>query len=208
MILQDWFYLGAICFLGACSPGPSLLVVLGFVSSEGKKAGISASIGHGVGVFLYALISTLGLGILIAHYQMIFTIIQIIGALFLLWIAFKIAKNNFYSDIQSNASIKKHRTDNRFMEGFLVAILNPKIGIFFTSLFSQFLAPGQTTIVHFFMALIAGSIDMLVYCALVLLASTRSASGLLEKYRKEISLIFALLLALLALSLFFHFLSN
>ncbi len=67
MSLQDWFYLGVVCFLGACSPGPSLVALLGFVSSEGKRSGISFSIGHGFGVFLYALLSSLGLGVLIVH---------------------------------------------------------------------------------------------------------------------------------------------
>jgi threonine/homoserine/homoserine lactone efflux protein len=203
MILQDWFYLGLICFLGACSPGPSLMVVLGFVSSEGKKSGFSASIGHGIGVFLYALLSTLGLGVLIAHYYNVFTIIQVIGAFFLLWIAFKIAGNSFKSDVKSKAEIEHQNKDNRFFEGFLVAVLNPKIGIFFISLFSQFLSPDQTIIVHSLMALMAGGIDTLVYCTIVSLASIKSASNFLEKYRKEFSLLFAFLLILLAFSLFF-----
>ena len=203
MILENWFYLGLICFLGACSPGPSLLVVLGFLSSEGKKSGFSVSIGHGIGVFLYALLSTLGLGVLIAHYYNVFTIIQIIGAFFLVWIAFKIAVNSFTSDVKSSAEIKHQKKDNRFFEGFLVAVLNPKIGIFFISLFSQFLSPDQTIIVHSLMAVMAGGIDTIVYCAIVLLASTKSASIFLEKYRKEFNFLFAFLLILLAFSLFF-----
>ena len=93
MELQNWFYLATICFLGACSPGPSLLVVLGFVSTEGKRSGISVSIGHGLGVFFYALLSTLGLSVLIVNYYLAFTVVQIIGALFLIWIAFRIIIN-------------------------------------------------------------------------------------------------------------------
>ena len=203
MILQDWFYLGLICFLGACSPGPSLMVVLGFVSSEGKKSGFSASIGHGIGVFLYALLSTLGLGVLIEHYYNVFTVIQVIGAFFLLWIAFKIAGNSFNSTVKSRAEIEHQKKYNRFFEGFLVAVLNPKICIFFVSLFSQFLSPDQTIVLHSLMALMAGGIDTLVYCTIVSLASIKSAAIVLEKYRKEFNLSFAFLLILLAFSLFY-----
>tara|TARA_B100000902_G_scaffold399664_1_gene471681 strand:+ start:3953 stop:4576 length:624 start_codon:yes stop_codon:yes gene_type:complete len=202
MSLQDWFYLGVICFLGACSPGPSLLVVLGFVSSEGKKAGISVSIGHGVGVFLYALLSTLGLGVLITHYSVVFNIVQIVGAIFLLWIGCKIAVSSFSSNTDSSSVINYPKNNSRFLEGLLVAVLNPKIGIFFISLFSQFLSPDQTIVVQSAMALMAGGIDTIVYCAIVLLASTKSASNLLKKYKIKISIIFAILLILLAFSLF------
>lgn len=201
MSLQDWSYLGVICFLGACSPGPSLLVVLGFVSSEGKKAGISVSIGHGVGVFLYALLSTLGLGFLITHYSVVFTIVQIIGAIFLVWIGCKIAVSSFSPSTHSS-SITYPNNNSRFLEGFLVAVLNPKIAIFFISLFSQFLSPDQNIVVHSAMALMAGGIDTIVYCAIVLLASTQNASNLLKKYKIKISIIFAILLILLAISLF------
>ena len=69
-------------------------------------------------------------------------------------------------------------------------------------LFSQFLSPDQTIVVHSAMALMAGGIDTIVYCAIVLLASTRSASNLLKKYKIKISIIFAILLILLAISLF------
>ena len=133
MLLQNWLYLSLICFLGACSPGPSVVVVLGFVFSEGKKAGISASIGHGFGVFCYAFLCAIGLGYIIEIYVVFFTT----------------------------------------LEGFFVAVFNPKIAIFFLSLFSQFLSSEQTYITHLFMAIIAGGIDTLVYCMIVLLASRK-----------------------------------
>ncbi len=83
MILQDWLYLFLICLLGACSPGPSVVVILGFVFSGGGKSGISASIGHGLGVFVYAMICAFGLGFLIEMYGTFFTVVQFSGAFFL-----------------------------------------------------------------------------------------------------------------------------
>ena len=203
MELQNWFYLATICFLGACSPGPSLLVVLGFVSTEGKRSGISVSIGHGLGVFFYALLSTLGLSVLIVNYYLAFTVVQIIGALFLIWIAFRIIINISSYNVENDYYSKKIERKNRFFEGILVAILNPKIAVFFISLFSQFLSPDQTVFTHMLMAVLAGGIDTVVYCVIVLFASTQKVSRLMEKYKKQVSLIFGLLLILLAFSLFF-----
>ena len=94
MILQDWLYLFIICLLGACSPGPSVVVILGFVFSGGRKSGISASIGHGLGVFGYAILCAFGLGFLIEIYGTFFTIVQFLGAFFLLYLSFIIIKGS------------------------------------------------------------------------------------------------------------------
>ena len=205
MAIQDWVYLATICFLGACSPGPSLLVVLGFVSSEGKRAGISVSIGHGLGVLVYAFLSTLGLSILITQSDLGFNIVQLVGAIFLAWIAFRLITGSKKQKTKTSDNFirESYMENSRFIEGFLVAILNPKIAVFFISLFSQFLVPGQSIVVHSVMALMAGGIDTFVYCGIVFLASTKKASELLSIYQREVGILFGILLGFLALSLFF-----
>ena len=210
MLFQNWLYLSLFCFLGACSPGPSVVVVLGFVFSEGKKAGISASIGHGFGVFCYAFLCAIGLGYLIEIYVVFFTTLKYLGAFFLLYLAFMIIRNSFLKQKQGHnqnyleIDIKK----NRFVEGFFVAVFNPKIAIFFLSLFSQFLSSEQTYITHLFMAIIAGGIDTLVYCMIVLLASRKRTVSFFDNYGTKISVIFAIMLILLSLSLFISLLSD
>lgn len=210
MPLYNWLYLSLICFLGACSPGPSVVVVLGFVFSEGKKAGISASIGHGFGVFCYAFICAIGLGYLIEVYVVFFTTLKYLGAFFLLYLAFMIIRNSFSKQKQGQnqnyleIDIKK----NRFIEGFIVAVFNPKIAIFFLSLFSQFLSSEQTYITHLFMAIIAGGIDTLVYCIIVLLASRKRTISFFDNYWTKISVIFGIMLIFLSLSLFISLLSD
>ena len=94
MILQDWLYLFVICLLGACSPGPSVVVILGFVFSGGRKSGISASIGHGLGVFGYAMLCAFGLGFLIEIYGTFFYLVQFLGSIFLLYLSFIIIKGS------------------------------------------------------------------------------------------------------------------
>ena len=61
MGLADWLSLISICLLGALSPGPSLMVILACTAENGRKAGVLASIGHGLGVFIYALAAASGL---------------------------------------------------------------------------------------------------------------------------------------------------
>ena len=202
MILQDWLYLFLICLLGACSPGPSVVVILGFVFSGGRKSGISASIGHGLGVFVYAMICALGLGFLIEMYGTFFTVVQFSGAFFLLYLAFMIIKGSFLGKKTNDDFINIGTEKNRFIEGFFIAILNPKIAVFFLSLFSQFLSSEQTHLTHFLMAVLAGGIDTVVYCIIVILVSTKGTANLLEHHGSKVSLIFGIMLIFLSLSLF------
>ena len=88
MGLSDWASLALICLLGASSPGPSLIVILSNTRLYGRKAGLYASIGHGLGVWL-CLAGGGNLDIL-THYQMLFTLIQGAGALLLVWIGGKL----------------------------------------------------------------------------------------------------------------------
>ena len=208
MILQDWLYLFIICLLGACSPGPSVVAILGFVFSGGRKSGISASIGHGLGVFGYAIICALGLGFLIEIYGTFFTLVQFLGAFFLLYLSFIIIKGSIVEKKTSHNVINIDSEKNRFIEGFLIAILNPKIAVFFLSLFSQFLSSEQTHITHLFMSILAGGIDTIVYCIIVILASTKGTASFLENHGSKVSLIFGIMLIFLSLSLFVSMLTK
>ena len=208
MILQDWLYLFIICLLGACSPGPSVVVILGFVFSGGRKSGISASIGHGLGVFGYAILCAFGLGFLIEIYGTFFTVVQFLGAFFLLYLSFIIIKGSIVEKQTSHDVINIDSEKNRFIEGFLIAILNPKIAVFFLSLFSQFLSSEQTHITHLFMAILAGGIDTIVYCIIVILASTKGTASFLENHGPKVSLIFGIMLIILSLSLFVSMLTK
>ena len=208
MILQDWLYLFVICLLGACSPGPSIVVILGFVFSGGRKSGFSASIGHGLGVFGYAILCAFGLGFLIEIYDTFFTVVQFLGAFFLLYLSFVIIKGSIVEKKTSHDVINIDIEKNRFIEGFFIAILNPKIAVFFLSLFSQFLSSEQTYMTHLFMAILAGGVDTIVYCIIVILASTKGSASFLENHRSKVSLIFGIMLIFLSLSLFFSMLTK
>ena len=60
-----WSQIALVCMIGAMSPGPSLAVIIRNTMSGGRLQGVMASIGHGIGVGLYALAAVTGLALLI-----------------------------------------------------------------------------------------------------------------------------------------------
>ncbi len=208
MLFQDWLSLAAICILGAFSPGPSLMVILSITASNGRKAGFLSSFGHGLGVFIYALLSATGLSIILNTYSQLLILIQFLGALFLLYIGIRTIRSLFLATADSSKVLSKNMMPNRFIDGFLIAIFNPKIAAFFLSLFSQFLIVGQTFIIHLGMALLAGTIDTIAYLAMVTLASTSIMLKFLSTYKKSVEVSFGLLLIMLSISLCFKIIMN
>ena len=208
MLFQDWLSLAAICILGAFSPGPSLMVILSITASNGRKAGFLSSFGHGLGVFIYALLSATGLSIILNAYSQLLILVQFLGALFLLFIGIRTIRTLFLTTADSSKVLSKNMIPNRFIDGFLIAIFNPKIAAFFLSLFSQFLIVGQTFVIHLGMALLAGTIDTIAYLAMVTLASTSIMLKFLSTYKKSVEASFGLLLIMLSISLSFKIIMN
>ncbi len=185
MELSAWFSLATICLLGAITPGPSLAIVLKHTISNGRAHGVATGIAHGLGVALYAVLTVLGMAILIKETPWLFNIIKYAGALFLLWLAFKAftAKSSL-GKIEQKA--EKTSIKQSAVEGFLIAFLNPKLAIFFLALFSQFITPTDTVDHKVIMVLTVGGIDALWY---TLIALVLSHSTLIDKLRDNINLV-------------------
>ncbi len=185
MELSAWFSLATICLLGAITPGPSLAIVLKHTISNGRAYGVATGIAHGLGVALYAVLTVLGMAILIKETPWLFNIIKYAGALFLLWLAFKAftAKSSL-GKIEQKA--EKTSIKQSAVEGFLIAFLNPKLAIFFLALFSQFITPTDTVDHKVIMVLTVGGIDALWY---TLIALVLSHSTLIDKLRDNINLV-------------------
>ena len=82
MIFSDWLSISIVCLIGAMSPGPSLLIVSYQTTSFGLKNGIVFSFSHGLGIFLYAFVTAIGIGLLITKSPILYNGTQILGIIF------------------------------------------------------------------------------------------------------------------------------
>ena len=171
-----------VCAMGAISPGPSLAVVLRNTISGGRTQGVMTGIGHGIGLGIYAFIAVMGLSSLLLANKQIFNLIQWAGALFLIWLAFNMITYR-PSDISNEYGGNWRRG---FLEGFMIAFLNPKILVFMAAVFSQFINPDINSAGRFIMAIMAGVIDTIWY---VLVAAVLAGTPIINKLRANAGLI-------------------
>ena len=163
MSIYDWLIISLICVAGATTPGPSLLVIVYINNREGMISGIIASIAHGIGIFIYALISIYAISFINKNLPTITPILQLTGALFLIFISYKMIFFKSSEKIfQNNLQVSKKYLGS-FLLGLTTSIINPKILIFLTSVFSQFINDEFSDYTKIGIGLLAGIIDAVWY---------------------------------------------
>ena len=99
MSIFEWVTIFFICSVGAMIPGPSLIVILYIANTKNFIEGVLSSIGHGIGIFIYALISIFSISLIIKIAPFTFPVIQFIGAMFLIYMGSKIIFVNSFNQI-------------------------------------------------------------------------------------------------------------
>tara|TARA_A200000113_G_C8841169_1_gene346929 strand:+ start:426 stop:1052 length:627 start_codon:yes stop_codon:yes gene_type:complete len=124
------------CFALAISPGPDNIYLTTLTSMSGKIAGFSFLLGLITGCLIHTIFLAFGLNELLIRYDIFFEIIKYIGVFYLLYLSYETYKSeitNFY--LEAN----KDEIQNNFKKGVLMNLLNPKVFLFFTLFFPNFI---------------------------------------------------------------------
>ncbi len=127
-----------VCLLGAMSPGPSMVVVINNAVFKNRYHGILTSIGHGVGITIYATFAVIGIGLIIKTNLFFFYGIKFLSVIFLIYLGIRSIIN--VNQINFNQKKEIRGSVTSFFEGFSISILNPKIFIWFMAIYSQFMS--------------------------------------------------------------------
>ena len=200
MINWFWLQFAAICIVGAMSPGPSMALIIRNSIKFGRVSGLLSSIGHAIGIGIYAAISIAGLQLILISNIIIFNAIQLCGSIFLLILGILFLKNS--GEILSIEDDQKSL--NSFFQGFAISILNPKILIWFAAIFSQFIEVSSTSLTKFMMVFIASSIDGIWYIILTIIVTSFGLKKFIENNTKSIQNISGLVLILISLIILYQ----
>lgn len=137
---EEWAGLTLVFTLGAMSPGPSLAVVLRNTLAGGRQQGVMTGIGHGIGFGIYAFLAALGIATALSIHESTEIILKTGGVVILVWLGYifiKSAGEGSRNDSQENDLIPQNRQG--FIQGFLIALLNPKILAWMLALYTPFI---------------------------------------------------------------------
>ena len=81
------------CFVLFVTPGPDMSLFLAKTIAGGRKAGLASMLGAMTGCCVHTLLAALGLSALLAASATAFTVLKVVGALYLLWLAVDAVRN-------------------------------------------------------------------------------------------------------------------
>ena len=142
----------------AFSPGPDNLYVITQSLANGTKSGIATTLGLVSGCIVHTTLLAFGVSAIISASYTIFYILKVIGALYLIYLAYQVLSTE--TSLNFNANVTKKSTAELFKQGVLMNLMNPKILIFFLAFFPGFLwDPTENIILQFY---ILGIVFMLI----------------------------------------------
>ncbi len=143
----------------AISPGPDNIYVLMQSVVNGRVYGLATVAGLISGCLVHTTLVAFGVSAIIKESDSLFFGIKLLGALYLLYLAYKVFKSDSKVSL-SNSEVPKKSLGQLFKQGFIMNVLNPKVSMFFLAFFPGFLfSETMGTVAQFY---VLGLLFMLV----------------------------------------------
>lgn len=154
----------------AISPGPDNIYVLTQSLVNGTKSGIATTAGLISGCIVHTTLLAFGVSAIITASEELFYGIKVLGACYLLYLAYKVYRSDDHISWKEDASKKSHL--QLFKTGVIMNLVNPKVMIFFLAFFPGFLwdKEGNTVVQFYTLGIIFMVISFLTFSSIALLA--------------------------------------
>jgi threonine/homoserine/homoserine lactone efflux protein len=172
MPLDLWFTFAVASILLLMLPGPTILLVVSYSLTQGRKVALRMALGVALGDFIAMSASLAGLGALVLASATLFTALKWVGAAYLVFLGIKLLRSPpVLPEAPAEASAR-----DVFWHALTVTALNPKSIAFFIAFVPQFVQP-HAVLMPQFTVLVATFVTLATLNALAyaLLADTLRA---------------------------------
>lgn len=155
------------------TPGPNMVYLISRSICQGRTAGLISLGGVALGFVFYMLCAALGITALVLAVPYAYDAIRIVGATYLLWLAWQALRPGGRSAFEVRA-LTVDRPGRLFAMGFVTNLLNPKIAVMYLSLLPQFIDPVRGSVLGQSLALgaIQIAISLCVNGAIIISAAS------------------------------------
>ena len=130
-------------FVALLSPGPDFFLLVGYAVRYRMRGSAGLCVGIAFGNGLYILLAIIGWGIL-RQLPLLFTIIELLGALYLLWIGSLLIRSRPQTLTGADARSTCPGFGKQLLLGLGSSLLNPKNALFYLALMTALLGPSVT----------------------------------------------------------------
>lgn len=140
--ISDLLLFAGAALLMVLTPGPNMIYLISRSISQGRKAGLISLFGVIAGFLVHMLAAAIGISALFLAIPLAYEVLKWAGAAYLLYLAWQAVKPGAQSPFEAR-SLAIDPPARLFFMGFMTNVLNPKIAVFYLSIFPQFVSPAH-----------------------------------------------------------------
>jgi threonine/homoserine/homoserine lactone efflux protein len=158
------------------TPGPNMVYLVSRSLCQGRRAGVISLFGVAAGFLVHMLAAAAGLTAVFLAIPLAYDALRWLGAGYLMWLAWQALRPGARSPFEAR-ELRPDPARRLFFMGFMTNALNPKIAVFYLSVFPQFVHPGNGPV--FTQSVLLGSTQLAISFAvnlLIILSAARLAA--------------------------------
>lgn len=170
MSFDLWLAFAAASTALVLIPGPTVLLVLSYALSQGKRVAVASAAGVALGDLVAMSLSLAGLGALVLASATLFTVLKWVGAVYLIYLGVKLLRSPPSEGLDAMGSGQSVTGGGVFWHAAAVTALNPKSIAFFIAFVPQFVVVGEALMPQFIILIVTfvgiATINALAYALL------------------------------------------
>jgi threonine efflux protein len=195
--------IGAVQLLAAMSPGPAFLVVTRISVGESRRAALAAALGVTTATLIWAVAATLGMHVLLAEAAWLYDVLKLIGGGYLVWLAVQAWRHADKPLAVAANGLAGMSAWQAWRLGFSTNLANPKVIVFFGSIFVTLFTPETPSWVRGAALVIVAANEIGWYAVVALLFSSRAAQAGYRRAKRWIDRVTGAVLMVFGLRLIF-----
>lgn len=197
--MTELFILASITLLSAISPGPDMIIVVKNALKT-KKLAYMTALGVWLATLVHVAYCIAWIGIIISQSIVLFSVIKIFGALYLLYISYQLFRS-WKNESESIEASMNQSLVSAFRQGFITNVLNPKATLFFLSVFTQVINSNTSLMTQVGYGIMMASIVGLWFVILATLINIRSVKSHISSVQYYLNKIMWGILAILGIKI-------
>lgn len=125
-----------ILLVGASSPGPSVALLIGIATEQGRTPAMVATTGIAAGSMTINILTMMGVGLLLSQAAWAMSILRVIGAAYLLYLAWGALRKALNPPLLRPVQAPQQPAWRYFLTGYLLQVTNPKAIAFWLTIAS------------------------------------------------------------------------
>lgn len=181
--MNELLLFAAAALLMVLTPGPNMIYLISRSICQGRGAGVISLLGVIAGFLVHMVAAAVGLTAVFLAIPLAYEFLKWAGAAYLLYLAWQAVRPGARSPFEAR-DLPEDPPRKLFLMGFLTNVLNPKIAVFYLSIFPQFVSPERGAV--FAQSLILGGTQITVSFTvnlLIVLSAAKMAGWFLRNPR-------------------------